>query len=500
MSNLGSFGSLQASSWAVQRREAIEKAKQLKAERGNNLAKTGEMALSNTQYQQKPSMSNQRDNFGSKTAKFDSIDDYSNKRNLASTANYSNQQDVLGVRNQNVNYSDYSNTQMNKGTRQYNNTSERISSKGEMDQRNYTMNKAPQNNPQANPNYRKQYKPDFTTDASPSSYQQQQNTRTAPKDNYGLKTIPQDPYAQRSTNYQDDYSKNMKPNPVKRNPLQQDYLDSFAERKPQAQGSQQQRRVEPQQDYDQSPKTYDPSKYTRNQDNKGYSATSYQRPSSREVNNQYQPQTSAVRNPQPRVQQQQQQPERTFNQDRRIAPPTNPVQNASSDEELFDCPAGCGRRFFAHVLDKHAKICVKVFQTKRKEFNTAAQRQTEELQQVPQKKPALKNQKTLGQTQQLNKTSAMNKPIAVAKKADWKQQSEAFRASMKVARGVTLSKDEQVAITKNQQDGLVPCNHCGRRFNEKAAERHIPFCQSKQKIEALKKGPPGKAKPTNKKF
>jgi len=492
MSNLASFGSLQASSWAVQRREAIEKAKQLKAERGNNLQKTGEMALNSTQYQQKPSISNQRDNFGSKTAKFDSIDDYSNKRNLASTANYSKQQqDVLGVRNQNVNYSDYSNNQMNKGTRQYNNTSERISSKGEIDQRNYTMNKAPQNNTQMNPNYRKQYKPDFTTDSSPSSsYQQQQNTRTTTNDNYKLKTIPQDSYSHYQAQ-QDDYPKNMKPNPVKRNPLQQDYLDSFADRKvqqqPQGQG---QRRFE-QQEYDQLERTYDPSNYTRNQDNKGYSVTSYQRPSSREVtsNNQYQNQTS-VRNPQPTKVQ----PERTFNQDRRIAPPTNPVQNASSDEELIECPAGCGRSFFAHVLEKHAKICVKVFQTKRKEFNTAAQRQTEEQQQVPQKKPALKNQKTMQQTQ-LNRTAAMNKPIA-AKKPDWKQQSEAFRASMKVARGEKLSKDEQVAITKNQQDSLVPCDHCGRKFNEKAAERHIPFCQSKQKMEALKKGP--KAKPTKK--
>jgi len=534
MSNLASFGSLQASGWAAQRREAMEKAKQLKVERGNNLVKTGEMALSNTQYQQKPSNSNQRDNFGSRTAKLDSIDDYSNKRNLASTVNYSNREDVLGVRNQNVNYSEYPADKMNKGT----------------------MNRNTQNqqNPQMNQNYRKQYKPDFQTDSS------QQNTRTGvTNDPYKLKTVPQDSYGATSdysynpknqkTNYpSEEYSKPntmTKPNPVKRNPVQQDYLDSFAgqprgqqpQRKyeqdnyedqrnyGQPRGQQQQQRkyeqdnyedqrnfgqargqqqrkyeqddYEDQRDYGQAPKqqkTYNPSNYSRNQqDNKGYSATSSQRPISREIsgagnnNNQYQ---SSIKTSQPPA-----------NQNRRIAAPSNPIpdERPSGDEELVECPAGCGRSFFQHVLEKHAKNCQKVFQSKRKAFNAAAQRQTEDQQNIPtnpKKKPAMKSQNTMQQTQ-LNKTGT-NKPIAVSKKPDWKQQSEAFRASMKVARGVTLSKDEQVAIAKNQQDGLVPCHHCGRRFNDKAAERHIPFCQSKQKIEALKKGPPKGATMTNK--
>jgi endogenous inhibitor of DNA gyrase (YacG/DUF329 family) len=33
----------------------------------------------------------------------------------------------------------------------------------------------------------------------------------------------------------------------------------------------------------------------------------------------------------------------------------------------------------------------------------------------------------------------------------------------------------------------VKCGTCGRSFNEKAAERHIPFCA--QKAKQLKKGP-----------
>lgn len=29
--------------------------------------------------------------------------------------------------------------------------------------------------------------------------------------------------------------------------------------------------------------------------------------------------------------------------------------------------------------------------------------------------------------------------------------------------------------------GLVPCQYCGRKFNEKAALRHIAFCETKSK-------------------
>ena len=31
------------------------------------------------------------------------------------------------------------------------------------------------------------------------------------------------------------------------------------------------------------------------------------------------------------------------------------------------------------------------------------------------------------------------------------------------------------------QDVLKQCPCCGRKFNEKAAEKHIPFCQRKSK-------------------
>jgi hypothetical protein len=44
------------------------------------------------------------------------------------------------------------------------------------------------------------------------------------------------------------------------------------------------------------------------------------------------------------------------------------------DLELYECPEGCGRRFNEVALDRHVKVCQKVFQSKRKQFNTKAHR------------------------------------------------------------------------------------------------------------------------------
>jgi len=30
-----------------------------------------------------------------------------------------------------------------------------------------------------------------------------------------------------------------------------------------------------------------------------------------------------------------------------------------------------------------------------------------------------------------------------------------------------------------EDNGFVKCKHCGRSFNDKAAERHIPYCAEK---------------------
>jgi len=77
----------------------------------------------------------------------------------------------------------------------------------------------------------------------------------------------------------------------------------------------------------------------------------------------------------------------------------------------------------------------------------------------------------------------------------WKTDSENFRAQLRNARKVT----DAIAAGRDLKDlpppeptydpSLVPCPHCGRRFNEKAAERHIPKCNDiKAKPSMLKRG------------
>ena len=39
-------------------------------------------------------------------------------------------------------------------------------------------------------------------------------------------------------------------------------------------------------------------------------------------------------------------------------------------------------------------------------------------------------------------------------------------------------------------DDRIQCQYCGRKFNEKAGNRHIPHCEKKYKEQLMKQGPP----------
>ena len=88
-----------------------------------------------------------------------------------------------------------------------------------------------------------------------------------------------------------------------------------------------------------------------------------------------------------------------------------------------------------------------------------------------------------------------DRPIVTkqSSKPKWKVQSEQFRAAMMAARG-----EEAPAGSSGMgyghgagpvDDGLIPCPHCGRTFNETAAERHIERCKNmKSRPKTLKAG------------
>merc|ERR1711916_35823 len=70
----------------------------------------------------------------------------------------------------------------------------------------------------------------------------------------------------------------------------------------------------------------------------------------------------------------------------------------------------------------------------------------------------------------------------------WKSQSAALRKAMLEARGKGTKDMFDVLEVGAETSSLIPCPHCGRKFNQTAADRHIPQCQNiKAKPKTLKK-------------
>lgn len=81
--------------------------------------------------------------------------------------------------------------------------------------------------------------------------------------------------------------------------------------------------------------------------------------------------------------------------------------------------------------------------------------------------------------------SIMLAQTGTSKESKWRQQSEQFREAIRQARMYQQAKDQGLPTSalpppapSAPDPSLIPCPHCGRRFNENAAERHIPKCQN----------------------
>jgi hypothetical protein len=155
--------------------------------------------------------------------------------------------------------------------------------------------------------------------------------------------------------------------------------------------------------------------------------------------------------------------------------------------ERVECP-DCQRRFAPHSFPKHAKICAKVFMQKRKKFDSAKMRLSEfdELNDPTARKRLVKK------TGSSNTQSAAHAQQS-SSHAGWKEKSNAFREAMRAAREVSKALADGTPlpppVISAPDPSLIQCPHCSRRFNDRAAERHIPTCQSiKAKPTGLKKG------------
>ncbi|XP_023568030.1 zinc finger C2HC domain-containing protein 1B isoform X2 [Octodon degus] len=129
-------------------------------------------------------------------------------------------------------------------------------------------------------------------------------------------------------------------------------------------------------------------------------------------------------------------------------------------QELFPCEV-CGRSFAADVLERHVPICRKLFNKKRKPFNSLKQRlQGTDIPTVA-KAPQPKSQ-----------------PV---KKSNWREQHEEFINTIRSAKDCMQAMKEGRPLPPPPPPRVNPdyiqCPYCMRRFNETAAGRHINFCK-----------------------
>jgi len=150
---------------------------------------------------------------------------------------------------------------------------------------------------------------------------------------------------------------------------------------------------------------------------------------------------------------------------------------------LVPCP-DCGRKFKEDRLDRHIKICQKVFVQKRKQFNSAANR----LGELDNANALIENAKQIEKEKEMHKENkgSVKKDKAVPK---WKAQSLAFRQAILAAKGAGGDAEAQEKADALQAElnevneanggadaGMTKCPHCGRTFNKEAGERHIAIC------------------------
>jgi len=152
---------------------------------------------------------------------------------------------------------------------------------------------------------------------------------------------------------------------------------------------------------------------------------------------------------------------------------------------MLPCPH-CDRSFKAESLEKHKNICKKVFQQKRKQFNSAANR----LGEFENANELIANASKIERQKEAPKAAPEKgkKDKSVPK---WKAQSLAFRQAILAAKGASGDPEAAKKADEIQQElnaanlasggnvmesDMVKCPHCGRTFNKEAGARHIAIC------------------------
>lgn len=164
---------------------------------------------------------------------------------------------------------------------------------------------------------------------------------------------------------------------------------------------------------------------------------------------------------------------------------------AAAREPTEECPT-CGRTFRVSVLGRHAALCRKQASKPRKVFNMRDQRLdgVEGIEAVQRSAPRGAGARggrgggTSGGGGGGRGAGGDAAGPGKGKLPKWKVQHEQFQAAMRAVRqqndgGSGFGSGAMApppAPIPDEYDDRVPCPHCGRKFNEDVAARHIPKC------------------------
>ncbi|XP_075151559.1 uncharacterized protein LOC142225634 isoform X2 [Haematobia irritans] len=144
----------------------------------------------------------------------------------------------------------------------------------------------------------------------------------------------------------------------------------------------------------------------------------------------------------------------------------------------------CQRNFNEDRLQKHEDVCGKMTTKKRKIFDASKHR----VKGTEAEKYVAKKGKT-STAPKVSPAIAAVKPTQTtdsSKKSNWRKKHEEFINAIREAKKVQayLAKGGKLSDLPppppSENPDYIQCPHCNRRFNESAAERHIPKCANMQ--------------------
>ncbi|XP_045776758.1 zinc finger C2HC domain-containing protein 1C isoform X2 [Maniola jurtina] len=153
-------------------------------------------------------------------------------------------------------------------------------------------------------------------------------------------------------------------------------------------------------------------------------------------------------------------------------PRAAPSASKSAVPSEGGCPV-CGRHFAPDRLPKHQEICRKTHAKKRKPFDVLKHRLA-----GTEAEPFI-NKLRKG-------TPSTTKVQQKSLNSNWRQKHEEFIQAIRAAKQVKAHLEAGGKLSDlpppppSENRDYVQCPHCKRRFNQSAAERHIPKCASFQ--------------------